>query len=62
MFGFIARADDSDAEPVVGAGTVERVVLDQERFLARVDAAGVRRPVPAQTPGRGPRVGVLAGR
>lgn len=38
VFGFIARAGDSAAELVVGAGTVERVVLNQERFLARVQA------------------------
>ena len=34
VFVFIARpADDSDR--VIGAGTVERVVVDRERFLAR---------------------------
>jgi predicted thioesterase len=34
VFVFIARpADDSDQ--VIGAGTVERVVVDRERFLAR---------------------------
>jgi fluoroacetyl-CoA thioesterase len=35
VFGFIARADDVDSDVVVGAGTVERVVLDRARFLAR---------------------------
>jgi predicted thioesterase len=39
VFMFIARpADDSDR--VVGAGTVERVVVDRERFLARSDSRG----------------------
>ena len=39
VFMFIARpADDSDR--VVGAGTVERVVVDRERFLARSDSGG----------------------
>ncbi|MGH3396024.1 MAG: thioesterase family protein, partial [Streptosporangiaceae bacterium] len=34
VFVFIARpADDSDQ--VIGGGTVERVVVDRERFLAR---------------------------
>ncbi len=46
VFGFIARAGDSDAEPVVGAGTVERVVLNQERFLARVQAEQPASPPP----------------
>jgi fluoroacetyl-CoA thioesterase len=38
VFDFIARADDVDEDVVVGAGTVERVVLDRARFLARVHA------------------------
>jgi fluoroacetyl-CoA thioesterase len=38
VFDFIARADDVDEDVVVGAGTVERVVLDRARFLARVQA------------------------
>jgi fluoroacetyl-CoA thioesterase len=38
VFGFIARADGLGADVVVGAGTVERVIVDQERFLARVQA------------------------
>jgi fluoroacetyl-CoA thioesterase len=36
VFGFIARAGDVDSDVVVGAGTVERVVLDRARFLARL--------------------------
>ena len=39
VFSFIARAADTDADVVIGAGTVERVVLDRERFLARAAAA-----------------------
>ena len=40
VFGFIARpahshADGADADVVVGAGTIERVVVDGARFLAR---------------------------
>ena len=31
-------ADDFDADVVVGAGTVERVVVDGARFLARVQS------------------------
>ena len=39
VFMFIARpADDSDR--VIGAGTVERVVVDRERFLSRSDSGG----------------------
>jgi hypothetical protein len=53
VFGFIARpahsdadgadadgadADGADADVVVGAGTIERVVVDGARFLARVQA------------------------
>jgi fluoroacetyl-CoA thioesterase len=39
VFVFIARPV-SDADQVVGAGTVERVVVDRERFLARSDSRG----------------------
>ena len=39
VFDFIARAGDVDDDVVVGAGTVERVVLDRTRFLARVQAS-----------------------
>ena len=35
VFSFIARAADTDEDVVVGAGTVERVVLDRARFIAR---------------------------
>jgi fluoroacetyl-CoA thioesterase len=38
VFSFIARAADTEDDLVVGAGTVERVVLDRARFIAR--AAG----------------------
>ena len=40
VFGFIARAADTDEDVVVGAGTVERVILDRERFIARAQAGG----------------------
>jgi fluoroacetyl-CoA thioesterase len=40
VFGFIARAADTDEDVVVGAGTVERVVLDRARFIARAQAGG----------------------
>jgi fluoroacetyl-CoA thioesterase len=39
VFGFIARVDGTDDDVVLGAGTVERVVLDRARFLARVGAS-----------------------
>jgi len=39
VFGFIARVDGTEEDVVLGAGTVERVVLDRERFLARASAA-----------------------
>jgi fluoroacetyl-CoA thioesterase len=35
VFSFIARAADTDEDVVIGAGTVERVVLDRARFIAR---------------------------
>jgi len=35
VFGFIARAADTDEDVVIGAGTIERVVVDRARFLAR---------------------------
>ncbi len=51
VFRFIARAAagaaGADEDVVVGAGTVERVVRDRARFIAR--AAGREEP-PAQTP------------
>jgi fluoroacetyl-CoA thioesterase len=40
VFSFIARAADTDEDVVVGAGTVERVVVDRARFIARAEAAG----------------------
>jgi fluoroacetyl-CoA thioesterase len=40
VFGFIARAQNTDEDVVVGAGTVERVILDRERFIARAQAGG----------------------
>jgi predicted thioesterase len=49
VFSFIAResghrpgdapGDESDEDRVVGAGTVERVLVDREAFLARAEAA-----------------------
>jgi fluoroacetyl-CoA thioesterase len=48
VFRFIARADGTDEDVVLGAGTVERVVVDRARFVARVGAqkadAGRDRP------------------
>jgi fluoroacetyl-CoA thioesterase len=38
VFGFIARVDDTDGDVVLGAGTVERVVVDRARFIARTSA------------------------
>jgi fluoroacetyl-CoA thioesterase len=35
VFSFIARVDGTDDDVVLGAGTVERVVLDRARFIAR---------------------------
>jgi fluoroacetyl-CoA thioesterase len=40
VFGFIARAADTGEDVVVGAGTVERVVLDRARFIARTYPGG----------------------
>ena len=40
VFGFIARAQNTGEDVVVGAGTVERVILDRERFIARAQAGG----------------------
>jgi len=39
VFGFIARVDGADDDVVLGAGTVERVVLDRARFIARAGAS-----------------------
>jgi fluoroacetyl-CoA thioesterase len=38
VFGFIARVDGTDDDVVLGAGTVERVVVDRARFVARAGA------------------------
>jgi fluoroacetyl-CoA thioesterase len=38
VFDFIARAGDVDDDVVIGAGTVERVVLDRAGFLARTQS------------------------
>ena len=38
VFGFIARVGGTDDDMVLGAGTVERVVLDRARFIARARA------------------------
>jgi fluoroacetyl-CoA thioesterase len=37
VFGFIARVADTDEDIVIGAGNLERVVLDRERFIARAE-------------------------
>jgi fluoroacetyl-CoA thioesterase len=55
VFGFIARpdgadADGADADVVVGAGTIERVVVDGARFLARAQA---KAPSPQTEPTQG---------
>jgi fluoroacetyl-CoA thioesterase len=39
VFGFIARAAGTGEDVVVGAGTIERVVLDRARFVARSGAS-----------------------
>jgi fluoroacetyl-CoA thioesterase len=39
VFGFIARAAGTGEDVVVGAGTIERVVLDRARFIARSGAS-----------------------
>jgi fluoroacetyl-CoA thioesterase len=44
-FGFIARAAGTDEDVVIGAGNLERVVLDRERFVARAQQS---RPTPTQ--------------
>ena len=38
VFGFIARAADTDEDVVIGAGTIERVVVDRAQFVARAGA------------------------
>jgi fluoroacetyl-CoA thioesterase len=38
VFRFIARVDGTDDDVVLGAGTVERVVVDRARFVARAGA------------------------
>jgi predicted thioesterase len=43
VFGFIARVADTDEDIVIGAGNLERVVLDRERFLARAQKPVVER-------------------
>jgi len=43
VFSFIARVADIDEDVVIGAGTVERVVLDRARFLARTQKPAVDR-------------------
>jgi fluoroacetyl-CoA thioesterase len=55
VFGFIARpagadVDAADADVVVGAGTIERVVVDGARFLARAQA---KAPSPQTEPTQG---------
>jgi fluoroacetyl-CoA thioesterase len=36
VFRFVARASGTEADVVFGAGTVERVILDRARFMARL--------------------------
>jgi len=43
VFGFIARVADTDEDIVIGAGSLQRVVLDRERFLARAQKPVVER-------------------
>ena len=38
VFGFIARIADTSDDIVIGAGTLERVVVNRTRFLARAAA------------------------
>jgi fluoroacetyl-CoA thioesterase len=38
VFGFIARVDATDEDVVLGAGTVERVIVNRARFIARASA------------------------
>lgn len=40
VFGFIARVGGTDEDLVLGAGRVERVVLDRARFIARASGPG----------------------
>ena len=39
FFGFIAYGPGADDEAVIGAGTVQRVLVDAEQFLRRAGAA-----------------------
>jgi fluoroacetyl-CoA thioesterase len=39
FFGFIAYGPGTDDEAVIGAGTVQRVLVDAEQFLRRASAA-----------------------
>jgi fluoroacetyl-CoA thioesterase len=36
VFRFVARASGTEADVVFGAGTIERVILDRARFMARL--------------------------
>lgn len=42
VFGFIARVADTSDDIVIGAGTLERVVVNRTRFLARAAAPASR--------------------
>ena len=42
VFGFIARVADTSDDIVIGAGTLERVVVNRTRFLARASAPAPR--------------------
>ena len=39
-FNFIAYAPDEGDDVVIGAGTVERMLVDTERFMARLQRSG----------------------
>jgi predicted thioesterase len=42
VFGFIARVANTSEDIVIGAGTVERLVVDRARFVARAAAPNPR--------------------
>jgi predicted thioesterase len=42
VFGFIARVADTSEDIVIGAGTLERVIVDRARFVARASAPAPR--------------------
>jgi predicted thioesterase len=40
VFNFIAYGSGEGEEAVIGAGTIERVLVDADRFIARAGSAG----------------------